>query len=270
LTWFDAILLGALEGLTEFLPVSSTGHLILLGEWLGHRGEEAKTWEIVIQLGAVLAVVIYFRGRLGKLGLGVWNKDAASVRLAGALGIAFVPAAAAGFLLHRVIKDRLFGSVPVGIALVVGGVVMIAVETVRGRRQDAGGLGIEHVTPSRALGIGLAQCFSLWPGASRSMTTIVGGQLAGLTTGAAAEFSFLLAIPTLGAATLFDLMNNGRMLLEAPGGMLALGLGLSVSFAVALLVIAAFLRYLKRFGLAPFGVYRIVLGAIVLWMGARA
>lgn len=267
MTWFDAILLGALEGLTEFLPVSSTGHLILLGDWLGHRGDAAKTWEIVVQLGAVLAVVIYFRRRLGELGRGVWKKDAESVRLAVALGVAFVPAAAAGLLLHRVIKERLFGTVPVGIALVVGGAVMIGVEALRGRRQDAGGRGMEHVTPARALGIGVAQCFSLWPGASRSMTTIVGGQLAGLTTAAAAEFSFLLAIPTLGAATVFDLLKNGGLLLDAPGGALALGLGLSVSFAVALLVIAAFLRYLKQFGMAPFGVYRIVLGAVVLWMG---
>jgi len=147
---------------------------------------------------------------------------------------------------------------------------MIAVETWRGRREDKGLEGLEHVTPRRALAIGAAQCLSLWPGASRSMTTIVGGQLTGLSTGTAAEFSFLLSIPTLGAATLFDLAKNGRALLDTPGGAASLLVGMTIAFAVALLVIAAFLRYLRRFGLAPFGIYRILLGVVVLALAWRA
>lgn len=264
MNWFDALLLGVLEGITEFLPVSSTGHLILLGQYLGHDDDAAKTLEIVIQLGAVLAVVVYYRHKLAGLVRGVVRRDPASLRLALALIIAFVPAAVIGLLLHKWIKEQLFGPGPVAVALIVGGVAMIGIESflkVRGgERLD----GTEHITPRRALTIGLAQCVSLWPGASRSMSTIVGGQLCGLSTATAAEFSFLLAIPTLGAATLFDLAKNGKTLLEAPGGLLALGVGMVVAFAVALLVIAAFLRYLRRFGLIPFGAYRIVLGIAVL------
>ncbi|WP_437721568.1 undecaprenyl-diphosphate phosphatase [Sorangium sp. So ce861] len=264
--WFDAVLLGVLEGLTEFLPVSSTGHLILLGAWLGHQSEAAKTLDIVIQLGAVLAVVVYFRERLAVTVRGVFRRDPDSLRLALALAFAFFPAALVGLLFHKAIKAYLFGPGPVAVALIAGGFLMIGVESARRRRPDQGAPRVEDVTLQRALAIGVAQCFSLWPGASRSMTTIVGGQLSGLSTAAAAEFSFLLAIPTLGAATVFDLAKNGRALLEAPGGAAALAVGLAVSFVVALLVIAVFLRYLKRYGLAPFGWYRIALGAVVLWL----
>ncbi|WP_437709216.1 undecaprenyl-diphosphate phosphatase [Sorangium sp. So ce448] len=264
--WFDAVLLGILEGLTEFLPVSSTGHLILLGAWLGHQSEAAKTLDIVIQLGAVLAVVVYFRERLSTTVRGMVRRDPDSLRLALALALAFLPAAVVGLLFHKAIKAHLFGPGPVAAALIIGGFLMIGVESVRRRRPDQGAPRVEDVTLQRALAIGFAQCFSLWPGASRSMTTIVGGQLSGLSTAAAAEFSFLLAIPTLGAATVFDLVKNGRALLDAPGGIVALVVGLAVSFAVALLVIAVFLRYLKRYGLAPFGWYRVALGALVLWL----
>ncbi len=273
MSWLDAALLGVLEGLTEFLPVSSTGHLILLGGQLGQHDEAAKTLEIVIQLGAVVAVIVYYRERLRDLVQGLWRRDEASVRLATALIVAFVPAAAVGLALHKAIKAHLFGPVPVAAALIAGGVAMIAIERRRRGRGEEALLGLEHVTPRRALWIGLSQCLSLWPGASRSMTTIVGGQLTGLHTATAAEFSFLLAIPTLGAATLFDLAKHGRELVDAPGGAVSLGVGLAVSFGVALAVIAAFLRYLRRFGLAPFGFYRILLGLVVLaavWLGAIA
>ncbi|HTN85720.1 MAG TPA: undecaprenyl-diphosphate phosphatase [Sorangium sp.] len=264
--WFDAVLLGVLEGLTEFLPVSSTGHLILLGAWLGHESEAAKTLDIVIQLGAVLAVVVYFRERLAVTVRGILRRDPDSLRLALAIAIGFLPAALVGLLFHKAIKAYLFGPGPVAVALIAGGFLMIGVESARRRRPNQGAPRVEDVTLQRALAIGFAQCFALWPGASRSMTTIVGGQLSGLSTAAAAEFSFLLAIPTLGAATVFDLAKNGRALLDAPGGATALAVGLAVSFAVALLVIAVFLRYLKRYGLAPFGWYRIALGALVLWL----
>ena len=264
MTWLDAALLGILEGLTEFLPVSSTGHLILLGEWLGHNDESAKSLEIVIQLGAVLAVIVTYRARLIELARGVARREPSSMNLARALAIAFLPAALSGYLLHRIIKDRLFGSVTVAAGLIAGGVVMILVEAVRAKQDDRGLVGLEHVTPRRALVVGLLQCFALWPGTSRSMTTIVGGQISGLSTATAAEFSFLLAIPTLGAATVFDLAKSGRALLADTRFLTATAVGLVVSFAVAIAVIAAFLRYLRRFGLAPFGVYRIAIGALVL------
>lgn len=270
MTWLEAALLGIVEGLTEFLPVSSTGHLILIGEWLGHNDQAAKTLDIVIQLGAVLAVIVAFRARIGEILRGVARRDPASLKLAGALAISFVPAAALGYLFHRPIKDRLFGAVPVAGALIAGGVAMIAVDVRRRQRGAVGLEGLEQVTPRRALVIGLFQSLSLWPGASRSMTTILGGQLVGLNTKTAAEFSFLLAIPTLGAATVFDLVQNGHALLATPSFISALIVGLAVSFVVAILVITAFLRYLRRFGLAPFGAYRIALGAIVLAVAPQA
>jgi len=260
----DAVLLGILEGLTELLPVSSTGHLILLGDLLGHESEAAKAFDIVIQLGAIVAVVVYFRRRLAQLIRGLWTRNAADVRLTLALLAAFVPTAIAGLALHKLVKALLFKPVPVAGALIAGGLIMIAVEHVRRRRSITGDEGLEHVSVGQGLLIGLAQCLSLWPGSSRSMTTIVAGQITGLSSKTAAEFSFLLAIPTLGAATVYDFVKNGHLILALPGGAAVLGVGLGVSFIVALLVTALFLRYVSRVGLAPFGYYRIALGAAVL------
>ena len=268
MTWLHALLLGIIEGLTEFLPVSSTGHLILLGNQLGHDDDAAKTLEVVVQLGAVLAVVVYFRARLGTLLRGLLARKPDELRLGAAVMIAFFPAAVMGLLFHKKIEDKLFAPIPVAIALIAGGVLMIGIERWRAGR-DPGEDGLEKVTFRRALNIGIAQCFSLWPGSSRSMTTIVGGQLSGLSTPTAADFSFFLAIPTLGAATLYKLVKSGRGVLAMEGGATALLVGTVVSFVVALVVIAAFLRFLKRFGLLPFGVYRIALGTLVLIMASR-
>ncbi len=264
-----AFLLGVLEGLTEFLPVSSTGHLFLLGLLLGHEDEATKALDIVMQLGAVIAVVVYYRARLWSLVRGVMTRDPASLRLLFSLAIGFLPAAVVGLALHKRIKALLMSAYPIAIALIVGGVVMIIIEAYRARKSVEGLSGLEHVTPRRALVIGLLQCVSLWRGASRSMSTIVGGQLAGLSTATSAEFSFLLAIPTLGAATVFDLIKHGHEIMAAPGGTIALSVSMGVSFVVALLVIAGFISYLKRFGLAPFGWYRIVLGVIVIALVLR-
>jgi undecaprenyl-diphosphatase len=257
-----AALLGLVEGLTEFLPVSSTGHLILVSHWLGSVDEGAKSFDIVIQLGAILAVVVHYRRLFAERLRGVLTKDAASLRLFGALLVAFVPAAVMGLLLGKTIKRLLFGPVPVAAALFVGGVVMIIVERVRRARHIHGEAGTEHVTLKRAFIIGCGQCFALWPGMSRSMSTIVAGQLAGLSTATAAEFSFLLSVPTLGAATLYEIYKGRHDL--AQGGLPQLLVGMLVSFVVAWLVIAAFLRYLSRRGLEPFGYYRIALAVVVL------
>jgi undecaprenyl-diphosphatase len=265
-----AILLGIVEGLTEFLPVSSTGHLVLAGHWLGLNDDDPATssFEIVVQLGAILAVVVHYRALLARRVSGLFTGEPASRRLLLALVVAFLPAAIAGLLLRKTIKAHLFGPLPVACALVVGGIVMIVVERVRAARHVKGQEGLEHVTPLRALIVGLAQCLSMWPGASRSMCTIVAGQLAGLSTGTAAEFSFLLALPTLGAATLYEGF-KARHVLVSNVGVVSLAAGMVVSFLVAWAVIAGFLRYLRDRGLEPFGWYRVVLGILVLWVVAR-
>jgi undecaprenyl-diphosphatase len=265
-----AFLLGVLEGLTEFLPVSSTGHLFLLGLLFGHADEATKALDIVMQLGAVIAVIVYYRARLSSIARGVIKREPASLRLLLALALGFLPAGLVGLAFHKFIKSSLMSAGPIAGALIVGGIVMLVIEATRARKGDKGLDGLEHVSPKRALIIGVSQCFSLWPGTSRSMATIAGGQLSGLSTATAAEFSFLLAIPTLGAATVFDLIKHGHEIAAAPGGAIALFVSMSVSFAVALLVIAGFISYLKRFGLAPFGWYRIVLGVVVIALVLRS
>lgn len=258
-----AILLGLVEGLTEFLPVSSTGHLILVSQWLGSTDEGAKSFDIVIQLGAILAVLVHYRALFLERLRGLFRRDPDALRLFGALCVAFLPAALVGLLLGKTIKRLLFGPVPVAAALFVGGVLMIVVERFRKARQVRGVSGTEQVTIRRALIIGVGQCFALWPGMSRSMSTIVAGQIAGLSTPTAAEFSFLLSIPTLGAATLYEIYKSREHLAQGVGVPQML-VGLLVSFLVAWAVIAGFVRYLGKRGLEPFGYYRIVLALVVL------
>jgi undecaprenyl-diphosphatase len=250
----EALLLGVVEGLTEYLPVSSTGHLLLVSRLIG---EQSTAFVIVIQLGAILAVLAEYRGRLSR-----WDP-----KLYVALAIGFVPTAIAGLLLRKTIKEHLTGPLPIAVALIVGGVVMIVVERVRKAKAI---IGEAEVTPKRALAVGIGQCFSMWPGASRSMCTIVAGQLSGLSTEAAAEFSFLLGLPTLGAATLYEGWKSRSELFASQGSTLALAVGLVTSFVVAWAVVRGFIRYLKHRGLEPFGIYRILLGAVVLgaiWHG---
>jgi undecaprenyl-diphosphatase len=257
-----AILLGIVEGLTEYLPVSSTGHLVLAGHLLGETGDAAASFEIVIQLGAILAVIAHYRGLLVARASGLLSGRPEAKALLLALACGFAPTAAAGLLLRKTIKAHLFGPAPVAAALVVGGGGMIAVERWRASKAFVGLEGLEHVTWRRALAIGFGQCFSLWPGMSRAMSTIVTGQLTGLSTRTAAEFSFLLALPTLGAATLYEGYKSRAALLGA-GFASSLAVGLVTSFVVAWAVIAVFLRYLERRGLEPFGWYRIALGVAV-------
>lgn len=266
-----ALLLGIVEGLTEYLPVSSTGHLILVGHVLGETSEGADAFEIVIQLGAILAVLVHYRRLLLERASGLVRAERASLRLLAALALGFAPTAVTGLLLRKKIKALLFGPGPVATALVVGGIVMIVVELVRRRRPEdeaKSAEGLEAVTPWRAFVIGVGQCFSMWPGMSRSMCTIVTGQLVGLPTATAAEFSFLLGLPTLGAATLYEAIKSRAHLAEI--GLLNVAIGLVVSFLVAWGVIGAFVGYLKKRGLAPFGVYRIALGVVVYVLLVRA
>ena len=263
-----AAILGVVEGLTEFLPVSSTGHLIVVDSLLfgANEPDASKAFEIVIQLGAILAVVLHYRKLLIERLGGLLKRDPASVNLLIALVLAFVPVAVLGLLFGKMIKRHLFAPIPVACALVVGGIVMVALE--RMRRGRAGESGLDKLTFRRAALIGLGQCVSLIPGSSRAMCTILTGELTGLSTATAAEFSFLLSIPTLGAATIYEGYKSRHELASDIGG-LSIFVGMSVSFVVALLVITAFLRYLQRRGLGIFGVYRVIIGLVILgvWRG---
>jgi len=276
ITISQAFLLGVVEGLTELLPVSSTGHLILVDHWMNAgkvlSAEEQtahNNFNIIIQLGAIVAIMFHYRKLLWNTFRGLFALDARAWRLCISLGVAFVPAAVVGLLFEDAIDRKLFGVGPVIMALAAGGSLMIAVELWRARRGIAGQGELEAVTPRRALVIGLAQCASLWPGTSRAMSTIGGGQIAGLSTSIAAEFSFLLSLPTLGAATMYKLLKAGPAVITQSGGPAPLLTGLIVSAVVTWLVIRAFLAYLKRHGLVPFGVYRIVLAAGLTLLLAR-
>jgi undecaprenyl-diphosphatase len=261
-----AVVLGIVEGLTEYLPVSSTGHLIVVGRALGLEKTDANdAFEVVIQLGAILAVFVHYRSLLARHAAGLLTRKPESVRLATSIVIAAVPFVILAKLFGHAIKDKLFAPVPVAIALILGGIVMFVVERVRKARSSHGLDGIEHVTPTRALMVGLGQCFALFPGTSRSMSSIVAGQLSGLSTRTAAEFSFLVGLPVLGGATVYEGYKSRHALMHDVG-LPSIVIGIVVSFFVAWAVIATFLRYLGKRGLEPFGIYRIVLGIVVLYV----
>lgn len=256
----QAVILGVVEGVTEFLPVSSTGHLILASAWMGLQGEAVKSFEVVIQAGALGAILILYRQRVLSLARAVFRADPSGRKLLANLSLSFLPAAVAGVALHKLIKARLFSTWPVVAALALGGVAMILAERLR---RPSSNRALDSITPKEAFLIGIAQCLSLWPGTSRSMVTIVAGLLIGLPPVAAAEYSFLLAIPTLGAATLFE-MKEGFLFLQQAGPLSVL-CGFLTSAVVAVLAVKGFIRYLTYRGLAPFGWYRVGL-ALVLWL----
>ncbi len=253
-----AIILGLVEGATEFIPVSSTGHLIVVSEWLGRVDERAKTFDIFIQLGAILAIVWLYRARLTHTLLAA-RHDLKSRRLVLNLAIAFLPAAVIGFLTHEWIKEYLFNTEVVAAALVVGGVLILIIERWRPpvRVEVVGDL-----APPTALGIGLAQVLSLVPGTSRSGATIMGGYAIGLSRTAATEFSFFLAIPVMFAATCYDLLKSWGSLSGADAPFFAVGF--LVAFVSALVVVKAFLSYVSNHSFAAFAWYRIVFGVLLL------
>lgn len=263
-TLFVGFLLGIVEGITEFLPVSSTGHLILAGDLLGFNDDRAKTFEIAIQLGAILAVLWLYRDRIREniVGLSL-SRTARNFWLN--LGIAFVPAAAVGFLAHKWIKAHLFNPVTVAAALVAGGIAILVIErVVRPPRTPD----VEGVSIRQALGIGLAQCLSLFPGVSRAGATIMGGLVGGLSRKAATEFSFFLAIPTMFAAVGYDLYKNRAFISSADVPLFAVGF--VTAFVSALVVVRAFVGFVSRRDFTPFAVYRIVFGLLVLaYYGTR-
>jgi undecaprenyl-diphosphatase len=257
-----AAILGLVEGLTEFLPVSSTGHLIVAASLLNYTGDKAKLFEIVIQAGAILAVCWEYRRKLVGVATGLFS-DRASQRFAINLGIAFLPAAILGLAFSRLIKAHLFAPVPVASAFVVGAFVILWAE--RRQRRNPGTVRIESVDQMRwshALKIGFAQAFALIPGTSRSGATIIGGMLFGLSRPAATEFSFFLAIPTLLAATGYELVRNRALLVADDLAMI--GVGFVVAFISALLVVRWLLRYVAHHDFVPFAWYRIAFGLVIL------
>jgi undecaprenyl-diphosphatase len=268
---WQAAVLGLVEGVTEYLPISSTGHLILASALLGlddpEQAHALAAFEIAIQGGAILAVLGLYRARVAQMLRGALGRDPDGRRLLLNLLVAFLPAAVAGPLLDDAIERHLFRAGPVLLALVAGGAWMIWLD----RRGPRAGAGIEALDTRRALAIGLFQCAAMWPGTSRSMMTIAGGVILGLRPRDAAEFSFLLGVPTLGGACAYKLAQN---LLDAAGGgaphlFAELGVGpVLIGFAVAALSAALAVRwlvgFLNRRGLAPFGWYRISLAAVLL------
>jgi undecaprenyl-diphosphatase len=263
-----AAVLGIVEGVTEFLPVSSTGHLILTSHALGLHDDATKSFEVVIQLGAILAVVVHYRRLLGTRIAGILRRDPDSLRLLYAITAAFIPTAIAGVLLRKTIKRLLFGPIPVAIALLVGGIAMIVAERLLARRESERH-NLEDVTPLDGFVIGVAQCLSLWPGTSRSMTTLLAARVRGFTGRVSAEFSFLLALPVLGAATALDLYKDGRALVATPDARLTLAVGFLVSFLVAWAAIGWFLSFLAKRTLEAFGWYRIAAGIAVFVLLGR-
>lgn len=269
----DAVVLGIVEGLTEFLPVSSTGHLILFSQWLGLYDDPAtkagvNAFEIVIQSGALLAVLGIYLPSIGAMLKGAVGRDPAGRNLLLQLLAGFLPAAVIGLLAGGWIKAHLFGIRPVILALAAGGVLMLLVEWHHARKAGTAAEArlekpISAMTWRSALVIGLAQCLAMWPGTSRSMITIVAARILGFQPKAAAQFSFLLALPTLGAATAYDLLKEGPMLLQVSGGA-GLAVGLIVSCFVAWIAVQGFLAYLTRHGMALFGWYRIALALVLL------
>ena len=253
-----ALILGIVEGATEFLPVSSTGHLIIASDWLHYPDAQRATFEIFIQLGAILAVYWHYRRELLDLARRAGGEPPARALIAKVL-LAFVPAAAVGFLLHHWIEEHLFSVHAVAAALIAGGVVIWLIE-LRPRQPSVSD--IESTGWRQALWVGLAQITSLYPGVSRAGATIVGGLLAGMSRPAATQFSFYLALPTLTAASLFSLAKAARTITADEASSLAVGF--ATAFVSALLVIRAFLRYVQTHDFRPFAYYRIVLGLLLL------
>lgn len=255
---FKAFLLGLVEGLTEFLPVSSTGHLIVVGDLLDFNDDKGKVFEIVIQLGAILAVCWGFRAKIFSVMRGL-GKDASSNRFVVNLFVAFLPAAVFGLAFHKMIKAYLFNPFTVAIALIVGGLIIFWVERLDHRPRVNS---IDEMDWKDALKVGFAQALAMFPGTSRSGATIIGGLIFGLSRQAATEFSFFLAIPTMFAATFYDVYKNWAVLKFDDLGLFAVGF--VVAFISAFWAVKGLLHYVAHHNFNAFAWYRLLFGTIVL------
>jgi len=276
LTLVKAGFLGLIEGLTEFIPVSSTAHLLLIGDWIAFSSDEAKVFEVVIQLGSILAVMWIFRARIAQLVAGTLRGEREQRLFARNLALAFLPAAVIGVLMISYVK-LLFAHPGVFVfTLIAGGLVMLWVERkpqyAKGGAQDdsaasqhATTYALEDISVKQALIVGFAQCLAMVPGTSRSGATIISGMLAGIQRKTATEFSFFLAMPTMLAATTYDLYKHGSLLSASQGA--AIAVGFAMAFLSALIVVRAVLRFVARRTYRPFAWYRIGLGLVVLvWL----
>jgi len=259
LTIPEAILLGIIEGLTEFLPVSSTGHLLVVGDLIGFgtgaSQSAADAYSIAIQLGAILAVLFLYRLRVASVAKGLLGRDEVGRSVLVALVLSFLPAAVLGVVFGDAIKDALFGPIPVTIAWALGGVALLVWKPRHGR------LDIHQLTMKSSLIIGLAQCVAMWPGVSRSLATLIAGLAVGLTLSAAVEYSFLLGVITLSAATSLDLLRHGDEIV-AQFGILRPLLGGVVAFVTAIVAVKWMVGYVSSRSLAIFGWYRLVIAGV--------
>lgn len=267
--YLKSILIAVVEGLTEFIPVSSTGHMILIGNFIQYTGEKAATFEIFIQAGAILAVVLIYRSTFTgllptKIGpryilKSLFNGESHPTGLH--MLLAITPILIAGFLLYKIIKTYLFSPVTVSVGLIVGGILMIIVEYLPIKRTITH---IEEIGYRQSILIGLGQCLAIWPGMSRSGSTMITGLLLGIEHKPTADFSFIIAVPVMFAAVTYDLIKSWKLLEFSDIGIF--GVGFFVAFIVAWVSIKWFLRILTRVKLIPFGIYRIVLGSMTLWL----
>lgn len=259
-----AVLLGVIEGLTEFLPVSSTGHLLLADELLGFKGDAGKTFEIVIQLGAILAVCVVFWQRLWHAATCFVSEAPARAFIRNVI-LAFLPSAVIGAVAYKQIKVMLESPMTVAVALVVGGVAILIIERMNKKPQVHQ---VEDMSVPLALKIGFCQVVSMIPGVSRAGATIMGSMLLGVDRRVAAEFSFFLAIPTMAGATALSLYKNWSALSVDDAGLIAVGF--VTAFLSALVVVRGFIAFISRHGFAPFAWYRIVIGGVaIVWLALK-
>jgi undecaprenyl-diphosphatase len=257
-----ALLLGFIEGLTEFLPVSSTGHLILAGEMVGFTDNSSVAFKIAIQLGAILAVLLVYWQRFWTVGTGLLKREADAVAFTRNILLGFAPALVIGVVAYDAIRAAMQTPEIVAIALIIGGILILVLErVVRTIRFHA----VEEIPFGTALSIGLVQCTAMLPGVSRSGATIMGGLMMGVERKTAAEFSFFLAVPTMMAATVYALWKDRALLNADDLGMI--GIGFTMAFLVAVVVVKAFVAIVGRYGFAPFAYYRIIAGtAALIWL----
>ncbi|MDR2014771.1 MAG: undecaprenyl-diphosphate phosphatase [Azoarcus sp.] len=261
-TFITALLLGIVEGLTEFLPISSTGHLIIVGDLLGTTGDIDKVFDIVVQLAAIFAVCWIYRAKIAELTIGTLCRpyDRRSLRFVLMLILAFLPAAILGLAFHKTIKEVLFNPLVVAGALLVGGIIILIVERVL--RNHPHQAGIDDMTANTAIKIGFAQALAMIPGTSRAGATIIGGVIFGLSRKAATEFSFFLAIPTMFGATVLDVYKNWHLFRVEHIPFFVVGC--AASFISAMWAVRFLLRYISSHTFVPFAYYRIVFGLVVL------
>lgn len=260
---WEALILGLVEGLTEFLPVSSTGHLLVTQRLLGiEASEAANAYAIIIQAGAILAVLGLYRARVRQITLGLFGRDPVGTRLLFALVVAFLPAAVFGLLFDEKIEGYLFGPWPVAAAWAVGGIVLLVIQ---GRFRMREGIALENFQLKAALLVGFAQCAALWPGVSRSLATILGGLAVGLSMAAAVEFSFLLGLVTLGAATAYKTLDSGAAMAHAYGPA-EIAIGFVAAWASAVLAVKWMVAWLSQRGLGIFGWWRVCAAVLVTFL----